>query len=65
MLRNELVAAPIYWHAGRHADARQRMARLLADQPTLTQRNMRRVQAGSATVLGLLTESLTAAGLPT
>ncbi len=64
MLRNELVAAPVYWQAGRHDDARQRIARALLSQPGLAQQNMRRVHAGSAALVALVFEGLTEAGLP-
>ena len=64
LLRNELIAVPVYWHAGRHADATRRMTQLLARQPDLNLRNMRPLRAGDPALAALLIESLTAAGMP-
>ena len=64
LLRNELIAVPVLWHAGRQADAASRMTQLLARQPELTLRNMRPVHLGSPALAALLTSGLTAAGMP-
>ncbi len=64
LLRNELIAAPVLWHAGRQADAAWRITQLLARQPELTLRNMRPMHVGSPALAALLAKGLTAAGMP-
>ena len=64
LLRNELLAAPVLWHAGRHTDAAQRITKLLAHQPGLNLRNMRQVHVGNPALASLLIDGLTAAGMP-
>lgn len=64
LLRNELVAAPVFWQVGREADAKQRIARLLAREPGVTLATMRPLQIGAGAVADRIRENLVHAGLP-
>jgi tetratricopeptide (TPR) repeat protein len=64
LLRNELIAAPVFWQAGRQTDAKQRIARLLSREPGVTLTTMRPTQIGNAAVAAMMTKNLIDAGLP-
>ncbi len=64
LLRNDLISAPVFWHAGRQSEAVQRITKLLAHQPALNLRNMRQVHVGNPALAALLSDGLSAAGMP-